>query len=209
MKYEIGNIISKIGRGEVVCVTTNGFVKRNGEVVMGRGIALQIQRRYPSVPKHLGSLIRKHGNRPMIIGTIRQKTKLVSFPVKHNWWEDADLQLIEDSCIKLVAMADKFGWEEVILPRPGCGNGNLEWEQVYPILSKYFDDRFVIMSYNEEDFKMPNIDFEVIRDDINYCGCGTLLYPAPIATGWCDECDRRIEEYSEGLRELDCLPGDL
>lgn len=43
-------------------------------------------------------------------------------------------------------MADKFGYSEVVLPRPGAGNGGLEWKDVRPILEEILDDRFTILS---------------------------------------------------------------
>ena len=77
---------------------------------------------------------------------------IVSFPVKNHWKEDADLKLIEMSCRQLKKMVDKLGWEVVLLPRPGCGLGNLSWKKkVKPIMKKYFgyDDRIVLVHKQE------------------------------------------------------------
>ena len=68
-----------------LCITTNGFVKNNGEAVMGRGIAQTIKRKDESISLRLGSLIKENGN------VVQQITsKYLAFPVKHNWWEVAD-----------------------------------------------------------------------------------------------------------------------
>lgn len=123
---------------DALVITTNGFVKKNGRAVMGRGVALQAAQRWPDLPSELGALIRERGNHVMDlkrVGLVRTNeetlggwiTTLVSFPVKQNWWEVARPDLIVRSAKELVAMADRFGWKNVAMPRPGCGNGQLLW----------------------------------------------------------------------------------
>lgn len=139
---------------DVRVITTNGFVKKNGEAVMGAGCALEAAIRWPDLPSQLGDLIRQRGNRvfsigfPITDGESRAEYQLATFPVKHAWWEKADLALIEKSCQELVALAGMYPHTTVfVLPRPGCGNGKLKWEQVRPVLEKYFDDRFHIIDF--------------------------------------------------------------
>jgi len=55
--------------------------------------------------------------------------------------------LIRQSARQLVEMADKFGWGSVVLPRPGCGNGGLDWDDVRPILEAILDDRFTVVTF--------------------------------------------------------------
>ncbi len=131
-------------------ITTNGFVKNDGRCVMGRGCARQARDRFPGLDKHLGGLIKKHGNRVMRLG-VYDGVMLASLPVKHHWRETADLRLIERSLRQLVELADKFGYEKVAVPRPGCGNGSLDWEgEVEPVAAKALDDRFTIVSFPSE-----------------------------------------------------------
>jgi len=138
--------------GYIECITTNGFVKADGEAVMGRGCALEAKLRLPWLPKTLGTLIEAEGNHVHEIkfGPRMEDEKpytLITFPVKHNWWEPADLELIERSCIELLKLVDERGYKDIVIPRPGCGNGQRDWEtEVKPILEKYFDNRFIIIS---------------------------------------------------------------
>lgn len=60
------------------------------------------------------------------------------------WHMKADLDIIEQSAFKLRVIVDQFNWKSVAISAPGCGNGNLKWLEVKPILDKYFDDRFLI-----------------------------------------------------------------
>lgn len=109
---------------EPMVVTTNGFVKRNGECVMGRGIARQVRDGVPGSALKLGELIARHGNRPF-----RLYPDIWTMPVKHNWMEQADLDLMAESLVDLAKMAERWQPELIRFPRPGCGNGGLDWER--------------------------------------------------------------------------------
>lgn len=62
------------------------------------------------------------------------------------WKGVSDLTLIERSARLLVDLVDTAKVSMLVMPRPGCGRGNLSWlRAVKPILKKYFDDRFVIV----------------------------------------------------------------
>jgi hypothetical protein len=63
------------------------------------------------------------------------------------WACKARLDIIRKSAHELVAMADKFGWKRVVLPRPGCGAGELSWDDVRPLLEAILDDRFKAITF--------------------------------------------------------------
>jgi hypothetical protein len=136
MKEIKGDLWDYYGRkGFIVCITTNGFLKKNGEAVMGRGCAWEAKTRFPELPKLLGQKIKLFGNNVYEL----QSKKLWSFPTKHNWWEKADPDLISKSAAQLVSYIEnrriEFGLlETFILPKPGCSNGQLDWEDVKPLL---------------------------------------------------------------------------
>jgi hypothetical protein len=140
-----GDIWDFYEEGYWLAITTNGFVKKNGECVMGAGIAKQAAKRFPDLPLRLGSAIRALGYNTVLPA---MDLRLISFPVKHNWFEMADLALITQSAMELAENATLwFGADaKIAMVRPGCGNGQLEWtevrEVIAPILS---DDRFIIV----------------------------------------------------------------
>ena len=139
---------------DAVVVTTNGFVKKNGEAVMGRGCALEAQRFLP--PKLFGARLLRRGNRVQLFkdcieNMYGQRVDLVTFPVKHNWYEAADLELISRSAKELHQLADCMDWERVVMPRPGCGNGGLAWAAVRPVLWQHFDSRFTVVTFPGEE----------------------------------------------------------
>ena len=116
-----------------VCITTNGTIKKNGYGVMGRGNAKQAAAMLPGIDKHLGEYLRANGNHAGYFD--EANANLIVFPTKHNWWEKADLKLIHEGAEWL---RDAAKVDETILfhlPRPGCANGQRDWEtEVRPIL---------------------------------------------------------------------------
>lgn len=133
---------------DAICITTNGFVKANGKLVMGAGVAGQAQARYPELPLTFGELVSEKGNHVYMVRARGEGVPLLSFPVKHVWYEDADLELIKRSCQELMEYIDTWEFERVLLPRPGCGNGKLKWEDVKPVIEPILDDRVVVVDYN-------------------------------------------------------------
>jgi hypothetical protein len=128
---------------DAYCITTNGFVKKNGEAVMGAGCAKEAATRYPSLPAVLGIHIKLRGN---LVWLYEVTPPLLMFPVKHNWYEKADLELIVKSAVDLMKWVDGKQWQKVLLPRPGCGNGKLKWDDVKIVLEPILDNRIWIVS---------------------------------------------------------------
>lgn len=144
MREVIHPNIWTVAIGNWVVIPTNGFVKVNGECVMGRGVAQQAARMFPWLPLMLGTQLRKTGNKLYLFEDITRGYRLITFPVKHNWWEKADLDLIRTSTKELGSI--KSLWSGVYLPHVGCGNGQLDWADVQPILEEYLDDRFTVVT---------------------------------------------------------------
>lgn len=130
---------------DVRCVTTNGIVKRNGELVMGAGIALDAMKRFPDVAKRLGDLVSRYGNRPFWLSDHR----LLSFPTKHHWKDRSDICLIETSARTIAEHFSTFGRASIAMTRPGCGHGGLSWPEVRSVIEPILDDRFVVLSLKE------------------------------------------------------------
>jgi len=135
-----GDLWDYHARGDIVAITTGGAVDKNGSCLMPRGCAAQARERFPGIEKVLGSLLCRYGNHVYDIGH-----RIVSFPVENGPFEVPDYRIIERSCHELVALVDRSGWRRVIVPRPGCGGGGMDWSTVRKILVAVFDARFHII----------------------------------------------------------------
>lgn len=165
------DLFSLIGVVDAICITTNGFVKSNGRCVMGKGCAKQALMMYPNIDLIMGDMIRDKGNIPYML--IQDRGTIVcSFPVKPisvinngsnvvshmrskfnigdavpGWAAVADLDIIVQSAWYLSNLTTAMGWNQVAIPRPGCGAGELKWSTVKPALDNYLDDRFISITF--------------------------------------------------------------
>ena len=135
---------------EAAVVTTNGVIRKNGCGVMGAGQALEAKKLFPGVEEKLGKYLKRYGNRVFNMGVYMLNGRLMSlitFPTKHHYKDNSDLELIRQSAIQLKQVADKFELTKVYLPAVGCGLGKLDYEQqVKPVLQEILDDdRFVVV----------------------------------------------------------------
>ena len=98
---------------------------------MGRGVARQARDRFPGLARELGQRISASGNHVHELSN-----NLLSFPTKTVWWLNSDLELIAQSATELRTIALAAPDTTFYLPRPGCSNGKLSWEEVKPVLEK-------------------------------------------------------------------------
>ena len=136
------NIWDVATENDAIVITTNGTVTGKGKCVMGRGIAFEAKQKFPGIDSELGNLIKLHGNKVFLLCPYSGPV-IYTLPVKHQWWEKADTALIVDSCKNLVDIVGDFEGK-IYMPRPGCGNGKLEWQDVKPLIEKFLDDKFVV-----------------------------------------------------------------
>ncbi len=146
MREIIGDLWKEHADGAVVAITTNGMLTKAGKAVMPRGCARQARDRFPDLPQILGEQLLNHGRHVFDLGR-----RIVSFPVEVDPYRNPELEIIEESCRELVELADYKGWHKVVVPRPGCGGGGLEWAVVRPVLQRYFDGRFYVITVQEPD----------------------------------------------------------
>lgn len=132
------------GKYDAICITTNGEVKKNGEAVMGRGIALTAKSKFKGIERRLANRLNLHGNHVYVLG-LTKHGRVLSFPTKRRWRDSSHIDLIVSSAKQLVEKADEHNMKQVLLTRPGCGNGNLNWSTVKQELVSIFDDRFIIV----------------------------------------------------------------
>lgn len=127
-------------------VTTNSFVKKDGSLVMGRGIAKQVKEMFPGIDADFGFAISSRGKSEGFYGTLSHilHPKIRAFQVKYHWAAPAEYTLIRKACEFM--MMDKDTDEALenkqmvyFLNFPGIGNGRLKREAVLPLIEKLPD----------------------------------------------------------------------
>ena len=152
-----GNIWDKHTEGSFICITVNCTPNSRGVAIMGKGIALEAANRYSYLPILLGrtqiefgeeEFFSSRSKRPQVFKSCR----LITFPTKVIWKEKSNIILIQNSCDLLMKMLEdsKFDFipTPIYLPKPGCSNGGLLWEEVEPAITEILDDRFIICDLN-------------------------------------------------------------
>jgi len=148
----------------LVAIPVNGFVRRDGRAVMGKGPAKQAKERMPNIDLVLGKYIKRSG----WSNVYQIAPGIVSFPVKRDgavfdgrnavrhmkgkytigdyvpgWALKAETAIIENSLKMLQKFYENsypYMSEYIVIPRVGCGAGELDWEtDVKPLCEKYGD----------------------------------------------------------------------
>ena len=123
-----------------IVITTNGMLNKQGNAIMGKGIALAAKTQVKGCDVTLGKMIKRSGNHVYMFADYGATQKLISFPTKHDWRKPSDIELIKQSCQELLALWRKQDKKtKVSLPQVGCQNGGLDYDTtVKPILMHYF-----------------------------------------------------------------------
>jgi O-acetyl-ADP-ribose deacetylase (regulator of RNase III)/uncharacterized protein YwgA len=103
--------------------------------VMGKGVALQFKRAYPSM---FDDYARRCGRKEVQLGHPyvfdAGRHLIVNFPTKGHWRAVSKLADIEAGLDALVGLAEEWKIRSMAVPPLGCGNGQLDWEVVGPTL---------------------------------------------------------------------------
>lgn len=158
-----GDIFDYIGKVDAICITTNGAIKANGELVMGAGVAKAFYDRYNNSYHIARILAQKLYRGPKLphLYVIDSKdnicykcvdaddncgTHVISFPTKNHFQDKSDINLIIQSAKRMIWIANHYKLNSIIIPSPGTGCGKLSKEEVYEELNSIFDNRFYIIT---------------------------------------------------------------
>jgi hypothetical protein len=137
----------------MIVVTTNGAVNKDGELVMGRGAALEAKQRIPGIAKEAGALLWGIGcENPAIYHWLVMrapyrpgKVGFGLFQVKRVWSDDASLDMIRKSAQALAEYAKANPTLNIRMNYPGIGNGRLKRNDVEPLLCVLPDNVTICM----------------------------------------------------------------
>lgn len=121
----------------IVC-TTNKQLNKNNELVMGAGIAKAFKDKFPFLPKVFGNQIieRKDG----IVSYYhegRYKGWIIGLPTKDDWKNNSNRSLVDQSIYELYWFHKIHRIKSILMTKPGCGLGGLNWQSVKKIFDSY------------------------------------------------------------------------
>ncbi|WP_370677136.1 macro domain-containing protein [Pleomorphomonas sp. PLEO] len=106
--------------------------------VMGKGIALEFKERYPDMFRAYKKLCDSHS---LDIGKLHlwraSDHWVLNFPTKTTWRQPSKLEYIEAGLEVFQRSYKAMGIASVSFPPLGCGNGNLDWRDVRPLMERY------------------------------------------------------------------------
>lgn len=108
--------------------------------VMGRGLALEFKKKFPS---NFLFYQEKCRTGEVVIGRMAvfdngEKPKyIINFPTKEHWCYNSKLSYIEKGLENLCLTVNGLGISSIALPMLGCGLGGLNSEEVCPVMERY------------------------------------------------------------------------
>ncbi|TXR66903.1 macro domain-containing protein [Bacillus sp. AR18-7] len=133
--YERGDLFKRLNQVEAIINTVNCVG------VMGKGIALEFKKRYP---ENFQMYKKKCFNKELTIGNsfiyeipYNETTKfIINFPTKQHWRNPSKIEYIEKGLDNLIKLIAEYNIKSLAMPALGCGNGNLDWDIVKPLIEK-------------------------------------------------------------------------
>lgn len=180
IEYIEGNIFESPAQVIVNTVNTMG--------VMGKGLALSFKQRYPEMFEKYKVACEKH---LLSIGKLMLFYEpdhwLLLFPTKENWRNPSKLEYIEKGLMKFVQTYAEKNITSIAFPKLGCGNGELNWNDVKPLMERYLKklpiDIYIYLGTNPDsmpEHKEPqktldwlkanakDMSFNGVKDDLTY-----------------------------------------
>ena len=113
--------------------------------VMGKGIALQFKQAFPANYIAYKNAC-AHGDvqpgRMFLYKTDMPENPkiIVNFPTKRHWKEKTRIEDIISGLTDLTKVIREDSIKSIAIPPLGCGNGGLDWETVYPLITSSLSD---------------------------------------------------------------------
>jgi hypothetical protein len=176
-EFKTGDIFDSLLDYDTFFFTSNGTIRTDHALPMGRGFAERVATEFPKLPKALGQMIEAAGEFVIEPASRRYRAIYVygiipprcylhpdeggwlppdsparnvgAFQTKGAFWDDAGIEIIEFSVAKLIPWALRHR-QPVALNYPGIGEGNLTRAAVEPLLSR-LPSNVHIFSLDKED----------------------------------------------------------
>ncbi len=113
----------------------------NTEGVMGKGLALEFKKRYPDMFRSYREVCDQQELKTGRLMLYYEPDHwILLFPTKEHWKNPSRLEYVEAGLEKFRRTYAEKGITSVAFPRLGCGNGELNWSAVRPVMEKYLSN---------------------------------------------------------------------
>lgn len=113
----------------------------NTEGVMGKGIAKRFKEEYPAMFREYKKLCDSH---ELVVGRLHlwkgEANWILNFPTKTTWRKPSSLEYLESGLQTFNSSYKDLGITSVGFPPLGCGNGELEWHEVKPLMEAFLEN---------------------------------------------------------------------
>lgn len=136
--------------------------------VMGKGIALQFKQAYPEnfvAYKHAcdNGDVRPGSLFVYPTGSMLNPKYIINFPTKTHWKGKSKIEHIEAGLQALVKEIKRLQIRSVAVPPLGCGNGGLQWSDVYQRIVGALSDLDTVSTLLYAPLGAPDADAMIIR----------------------------------------------
>jgi O-acetyl-ADP-ribose deacetylase (regulator of RNase III)/uncharacterized protein YwgA len=131
MKILVGDILQSKAQTLINTVNCIG--------IMGKGIALEFKKRFPEMFKDYVERCERRDVRlgvPYLYKTLFPP-QIINFPTKDHWKSLSRITDIERGLQHLLSHYKEWEVTSLAIPPLGCGNGQLEWKAVGPLIYRY------------------------------------------------------------------------
>lgn len=128
MKVLIGDILKSEAQTLINTVNCVG--------IMGKGIALEYKNRFPDMYEDYVNMCNNNEVKPGVPYIYKSlvKPNIINFPTKDHWKSVSKIEDIKNGLKYIIAHYKKWDIKSLAIPPLGCGNGQLEWGIVGPMI---------------------------------------------------------------------------
>ena len=130
-------MVDKILIGDIFESQTQTIINTvNCVGIMGKGIAAEFKKRFPEMFKDYKLKCERN---QVVLGKPYLYKRLfnpwiINFPTKQHWRSLSNIQDIQNGLFYVIEKYQEWGIQSLAVPPLGCGNGQLEWKQVGPLI---------------------------------------------------------------------------
>ncbi len=134
----------KLTQGDILKADADALVNTvNCVGIMGRGVALQFKKAFPTNFKAYEVACKANQVQPgtMFVHDLNHLYNprfIINFPTKRHWKSNSRIEDIQSGLADLITVVQQQQIRSIAIPPLGCGLGGLNWEDVKPLITEAF-----------------------------------------------------------------------